>query len=58
MLTDVSGFSNVDSFSDLDNLAGITLDAGYSSISGYTDADIDTVFAPEPEGLDRHEIHQ
>jgi hypothetical protein len=32
------------------------LSPGFSSICGYTDADVDTVFAPELEGLDREEI--
>ncbi len=31
----------------------ITLDPGYSTICGYTEADLDTVFAPELPGLDR-----
>jgi hypothetical protein len=32
------------------------MDAPYSSICGYTDEDLDTVFAPELEGLDRDQI--
>ncbi|MDR2091777.1 MAG: ATP-binding protein [Azoarcus sp.] len=56
MLTGVSKFSKVNIFSGLNNLNDITLDAGYSDICGYTDADVDTVFAPELEGLDRGEI--
>jgi hypothetical protein len=46
----------VNIFSGLNNLNDITLDAAYSDICGYTDADVDTVFAPELEGLDRDEI--
>ena len=38
---------------DLNNLIDITLDPGYSTICGYTEADLDTVFAPELPGLDR-----
>jgi hypothetical protein len=55
-LTGVSKFSKVNIFSGLNNLSDITLDTGYSDICGYTDADVDTVFAPELEGLDRDEI--
>ncbi len=55
-LTGVSKFSKVSLFSGLNNLIDITLDAEYSSICGYTDADLDAVFAPELPGLDRDEI--
>ncbi len=55
-LTGVSKFSKVSLFSGLNNLKDITLDARYSAICGYTDADLDTVFAPELPGLDREEI--
>ena len=55
-LTGVSKFSKVNLFSGLNNLKDITLDARYSAICGYTDADLDTVFAPELPGLDRNEI--
>jgi hypothetical protein len=56
MLTGVSKFSKVSLFSGLNNLNDITVDAPYSSICGYTDEDLDTVFAPELEGLDREQI--
>ena len=55
-LTGVSKFSKVNIFSGLNNLSDITLDAGYSNICGYTDADVDTIFAPELEGQDRDAI--
>ncbi|CBL46238.1 Conserved hypothetical protein [gamma proteobacterium HdN1] len=55
-LTGVSKFSKVSLFSGLNNLQDITLDARYSTICGYTDQDVDSVFAPELEGLDRAEI--
>jgi hypothetical protein len=55
-LTGVSKFSKVNLFSGLNNLSDITLDAEYSNICGYTDADVDSVFALELEGLDRDEI--
>ena len=57
-LTGVSKFSQVSLFSGLNNLKDITLDPRYSAICGYTDADLDTVFAPELPGLDRDEIRR
>ena len=56
LLTGVSKFSKVSLFSGLNNLIDLTLDADYSAICGYTDADLDTVFAPELPGLDREAI--
>jgi len=58
LLTGVSKFSRVSLFSGLNNLNDITLDARYSDICGYTDVDVDTVFAPELPGLDRELIRQ
>lgn len=55
-LTGVSKFSKVSLFSGLNNLKDITLDKRYSTLCGYTDADIDTVFAAELLELDRQEI--
>jgi hypothetical protein len=55
-LTGVSKFSKVSLFSGLNNLKDITIDARYSAICGYTEADLDTVFAPELPGLDRAQI--
>lgn len=55
-LTGVSKFSKVSLFSGLNNLNDITVDASYSAICGYTDADLDAVFAPELAGLDRGRI--
>ena len=57
-LTGVSKFSKVSLFSGLNNLRDITLDPRYSAICGYTDADLDAVFAPELPGLDRGEIRR
>ena len=57
-LTGVSKFSKVSLFSGLNNLTDITLDARYSALCGYTDADVDTVFAPELPGLDREEVRR
>ena len=55
-LTGVSKFSKVNLFSGLNNLQDITLDPRYSTICGYTDHDMDTVFAPELAGLDREQV--
>ena len=55
-ITGVSKFSKVSLFSGLNNLKDITLDPRYSSICGYTDADLDAVFAAELPGLDRDRI--
>ncbi|CBL46719.1 Conserved hypothetical protein [gamma proteobacterium HdN1] len=57
-LTGVSKFSKVSLFSGLNNLRDITLTREFSAICGYTDTDVDTVFAPELPGLDRHEIRR
>ena len=45
-------------FSGLNNLRDITLAPEFSDICGYTEADLDAVFAPELEGLDRDEIRR
>ena len=57
-LTGVSKFSKVSLFSGLNNLKDITLDPRYSAVCGYTEADLDAVFAPELSGLDREEIRR
>ncbi len=55
-LTGVSKFSKVSLFSGLNNLRDITLSPEFSTICGYTDQDVDTLFASELDGLDRNEI--
>ena len=55
-LTGVSKFSKVSLFSGLNNLNDITLDERYAAICGYTEDDLDNVFAAELEGLDRQQI--
>ena len=55
-ITGVSKFSKVSLFSGLNNLTDITLEPEYSAICGYSDADLDAVFAPELPGLDRDQI--
>ena len=56
LLTGVSKFSKVSLFSGLNNLMDITLDPRYSAICGYREQDLDRVFAPELEGLDRDKV--
>ena len=58
LLTGVSKFTKVSLFCDLNNLTDITLDPVYSSICGYTESDLDTVFAPELAGLDRERVRE
>ena len=57
-LTGVSKFSKVSVFSVLNNLTDLTLDRRYSAICGYTERDLDTVFAPELAGLDREQVRE
>ncbi len=57
-LTGVSKFSKVSLFSGLNNLNDITVDTNYSAICGYTETDVDTVFVPELDGLDREDIRR
>jgi hypothetical protein len=55
-LTGVSKFSKVSLFSGLNNLFDLTVSPRYSAICGYTEADLDQVFATELEGLDRAQV--
>ena len=55
-LTGVSKFSKVHLFSGLNNLTDITINPRYSALCGYTEEDLDIVFAPELPELDREEI--
>ena len=57
-LTGVSKFSKVSLFSGLNNLTDITINPRYSALCGYTEEDLDTVFAPELPGLDREDIRE
>ena len=47
MLTGVTKFSKVNLFSGLNNLTDITLDPGFATLCGYTQEELETVFAPE-----------
>ncbi len=57
-ITGITRFSKVSMFSGLNNLEDISIEPSFSSICGYTDSDIDNVFAPELDGLDREEIRE
>ena len=57
-VTGVSMFSRVSLFSGLNNLRNISLDPEFATICGYTDIDLDTIFAPELPGLDRDEVRE
>ena len=54
-VTGISMYSKVSLFSNLNNLNDISLAPEYASICGYTDADIDEVFAPELVGVEKEE---
>ena len=55
-LTGVSKFSKVSLFSGLNNLEDISLNPDYGTVCGYTQRDVDTVFAPYLEGVDREQV--
>ena len=57
-VTGVSMLSQSSLYSGLNNLDNISLEPEYAAICGYTDTDLDTVFAPELPGLDREQIRQ
>ena len=57
-LTGITKFSKGNLFSQLNNLTDLTLDPVYSAICGYTERDLDTVFAPELGGLDREQVRE
>ncbi|MCX6074250.1 MAG: AAA family ATPase [Campylobacterales bacterium] len=51
-ITGVSKFSKISLFSGLNNLDDITIDPNYSTICGYTQNDVETVFAKHLAGQD------
>ena len=55
-VTGVSMFSKVSLFSGLNNLDDISLNPRYATICGYTEDDVDRVFGPELDELDRENI--
>ncbi len=57
-VTGITMFSKTSFSSGLNNLDDISLYPPLASICGYTDQDLDTVFAPELAGLDRDRIRK
>uniref|UniRef100_Q3ARU2 AAA-ATPase-like domain-containing protein n=1 Tax=Chlorobium chlorochromatii (strain CaD3) TaxID=340177 RepID=Q3ARU2_CHLCH len=55
-LTGVSKFSKVSLFSGLNNLEDISLNPDFGNVCGYTQNDVDTIFAPYFEGVDMEEV--
>jgi len=58
MLTGVSKFVKTGIFSGLNNLNDITLDTQYSAICGYTEEDLETVFADYIAGFEKDSIRE
>ncbi|AJF08077.1 hypothetical protein GSUB_14780 [Geoalkalibacter subterraneus] len=57
-LTGVSKFSKVSVFSGLNNLKDISLDSRYATLCGYTQHDLETVFAEHLRGADMERVRQ
>ncbi len=57
-ISGISMFSGDSFFPELNHLENISFDQNYGTICGYTDKDLDTVFAPELLWLDRDEIRR
>ena len=57
-LTGVSKFAKVSIFSGLNNLKDITLDQRYSTICGYTQNDLDSVFADHLHNAEREKVKE
>jgi Protein of unknown function (DUF1703)./Predicted AAA-ATPase. len=55
-LTGVSRFSKVSIFSGLNQLNDITLDPNFATICGYTQTDLETVFADRIKDFDKEEV--
>ncbi|MEA3466455.1 MAG: ATP-binding protein [Thermodesulfobacteriota bacterium] len=57
-LTGVSKFSKVSVFSGLNNLEDITLNPDFATICGYTQHDLETVFADHLAGVDMEKVRE
>lgn len=57
-ITGVSKSSKVSLFSGLNNLKDITIDKRYSSLCGYTQEELEAVFADRLDGVDLHKVRQ
>ena len=58
MLTGVSKFAKVSIFSGLDNLEDISLNPDYGSVCGYTEADLNGIFAEYLHGVEREQLRR
>ena len=58
MLTGVSKFAKVSIFSGLNNLEDISLNPDYGSVCGYTEADLNGIFAEYLHGVDRDQLRR
>lgn len=56
MLTGVSKFSKINLFSGLNNLYDVTLDERFSALCGYTQSELENVFAVELDKVDLEEL--
>ncbi len=57
-ITGISRFSQMSFFSDLNNLTDISLDPRYSTVTGYTQNDLEEVFAEFLDGVDLEEVRK
>ncbi len=57
-LTGISKFSKASIFSGLNNLVDISLDAEFGNICGYTQTDLETVFAEHLQGADMRKVKE
>ncbi|TWI77340.1 PD-(D/E)XK nuclease superfamily protein [Desulfobotulus alkaliphilus] len=57
-ITGVSRFSKVSLFSGLNNLQDISMNPACATLCGYTQKELETVFADQLEGLDKERIRQ
>jgi hypothetical protein len=57
-ITGVSKFSKVSLFSGLNNLIDLTLDRRFATICGYTQTDVESVFAAYLDGVDLDELRR
>ena len=58
MLTGISKFSKASIFSGLNNLEDITLNPNFATICGYTQNDLETVFAEALKGADMDKVRE
>lgn len=56
MITSVSKFGQMSVFSGLNHIDDITLESRYSALCGYTQEELETVFAPELVGVDLEKL--